>query len=398
MKFPDVIPIRPLRGPVHASISVPGSKSLTNRALILAALAKERTTLRGALWSEDTQVMTEALQRLGLDVVLAADSTNPCNRMIIVEGCGGEIPVSEAELFVGTAGTAARFLAAFCALGKGRYRLHGTPRMHERPMQELFDALRQLGARVEDTDGKLPAVIHGPIRAGKIAVSGEESSQFASALLLISKIAKLEVKSPESSYVTMTRKLLKEWETPSEARDIEPDASSASYFIALRHLHGGMLKIARWPKTSTQMDHRLEKFLPPPARVSRKTDLGDAVLTLAVTAAALKRPFHLVEAGNLRKQECDRLAALAMELNKCGVPASELPEELIVLPAMVFSEATIETYHDHRMAMSFAVLGTVDALGNGKPWITLRNPACVAKTFPNFFETLEEVRKQSGKG
>ncbi len=397
MTFPDFLSIQPLRGPVCASISVPGSKSLTNRSLVLAALAQGRTTLLGALWSEDTQVMVEALQKLGIEVILSADASNPCNRTISVRGCGGIIPVESADLFVGTAGTAARFLAAFCALGKGSYRLHGTPRMHERPMRELFDALRQLGARVEATEGRLPVVIGGPLRPGKVMVAGEESSQFASALLLISKIARLEVASPESSYVTMTRRLLADWEKADEIRDIEPDASSASYFLALRHLHGGTLKIARWPKNSTQIDHRLEKFLPPPVRVSRKKDLGDAVLTLAVTAAALRRPFHLVEAGNLRKQECDRIAALATELTRCGVPATGTAEELVLAPARAFQKATIETYHDHRIAMSFALLGTMDGMGDGQPWITIQDPGCVAKTFPNFFETLEEVRRQSAK-
>src|SRR6185295_6211316 len=191
MPLPDLIEIVPLDKPVHAEITVPGSKSITNRALVLAALAEGETTLQGALWSEDTQVMVECLQELGFMVNVAPDPDEVCNRTITVYGQGGNIPgggtlENPLELFVGNAGTAARFLTAMVCLGQGVYRLHGVPRMHVRPQAALFQALRELGYRIDSSNDKLPALIHGagPKPGAKCAVSIEESSQFASALLL----------------------------------------------------------------------------------------------------------------------------------------------------------------------------------------------------------------------
>ncbi len=393
--LPDTILIRPLTVPVHAKTSIPGSKSLTNRALILAVLGKGETKLEGALWAEDTELMINALQSLGFDIKVESDPSNIYNRFVTVKGRGGEIPVKQADLDVGNAGTVARFLLALCALGNGRYRLYGTERMHQRPMKELFNVIRFLGGKVEDTNGYLPAAIFGPIHGGRVSVSDDDSSQFASAILLISKVAGIHVKCPSSSYVEMTRQLLKKWKSSTKKQSIEPDASSASYFIALQHLHKGSLKIEQWPKASSQMDHRFTKFLPPKKAVSREKDLGDSVLTLAITAAALKQPFRLTEAGKLRNQECDRILALATELRKCGVPVREFKNGLELKPAAEFKKAIIHTYNDHRIAMSFAILGTMDIMKNSQPWITLENPSCVTKTFPNFFETLEEVAKQS---
>src|SRR6185503_17394051 len=189
--LPQLIEIVPLDKPVHAEITVPGSKSITNRALVLAALADGETTLQGALWSEDTQVMVECLQELGYMVNVAPDPDETCNRTITVYGLGGKVPrggtvEQPLELFVGNAGTAARFLAAVVCLGEGVYRLHGVPRMHERPQAALFVVLRQLGYRIDSTNDRLPALIHGSgSKSGaKCTVSIEESSQFASALLL----------------------------------------------------------------------------------------------------------------------------------------------------------------------------------------------------------------------
>lgn len=166
MPLPDLIEIVPLTAPVHAEITVPGSKSITNRALILAALARGKNTLQGALWSEDTQIMVECLRKLGFNISVEQDPEEFCNRTISVEGLGGTIPNAGTvekplELFVGNAGTAARFLSAFVCLGNGVYRIYGIPRMNERPKAALFQALRELGYRVESPTGKLPAVIHG---------------------------------------------------------------------------------------------------------------------------------------------------------------------------------------------------------------------------------------------
>jgi 3-phosphoshikimate 1-carboxyvinyltransferase len=225
MALPDLIEIVPLDKPVRAEITVPGSKSIKNRALILAALAGGETILTGALWSEDTQIMVDCLQDLGFMVNVEPDPNETCNRTITVYGDGGRVPPGGTEgqpleLFVGNAGTAARFLAAFVCLGKGVYRLHGVPRMHERPQAALFKALRELGYRVDSPNDKLPAMIFGgdlssgrsrgneagtakgdqslltsaPTNQRSCTVSIEESSQFASALLLCAKHGGWKVK------------------------------------------------------------------------------------------------------------------------------------------------------------------------------------------------------------
>ena len=259
MALPDLIEIVPLDKPVRAEITVPGSKSITNRALILAALADGEVTLAGALWSEDTQIMADCLRKLGFEIRIEPDPEEFCNRTITVKGLGGKIPKGGTaekplELFVGNAGTAARFLAAFVCLGNGVYRLSGVPRMHERPQAALFQALRELGYRVESEKGndKLPVTIFGrdavsasqnnikdggtPSLPRKCRVSIEESSQFASALLLSQGVGgwKIEVvgeNAEESPYVAMTFQMLEAFPNHCE-NFVEPDASSGSYFWA----------------------------------------------------------------------------------------------------------------------------------------------------------------------
>src|SRR3984957_2157411 len=253
MSLPDLIEIKPLGKPVQAQITVPGSKSITNRALILAALANGKTTLRGALWSEDTQVMVDCLQKLGFKINVKPDSKEFCNRTITVQGRGGNIPnagtaAKPLELFIGNAGTAARFLAALVCLGNGVYRLAGVPRMHERPQRGLFGALGELGYRIESESGnnKLPARIHakqrfvgntGTLKRRFCRVNIRESSQFASALLMCAGYGnwKIEVRgesAEESPYVAMTVELMKIFPKNGGKFQIEPDASSATYFWA----------------------------------------------------------------------------------------------------------------------------------------------------------------------
>ncbi|MBM3830088.1 MAG: 3-phosphoshikimate 1-carboxyvinyltransferase, partial [Verrucomicrobia bacterium] len=243
MPLPPVIEIVPLASPARAEITVPGSKSITNRALILAALADGCTTLCGALWSEDTQVMTDCLRGLGFTVDVQPDPAEFCNRTITVHGLGGRLPRAGTaerplELFVGNAGTAARFLAAMVCLGDGVYRLSGVPRMHERPQAALFAALRELGYRVESEHGndKLPARIFGQTPNSKLQtrncrVSVAESSQFASALLLAGGGGGWQVEitganEDELPYVDMTRELVKVFPAKGGKFRIEPDASS----------------------------------------------------------------------------------------------------------------------------------------------------------------------------
>jgi 3-phosphoshikimate 1-carboxyvinyltransferase len=406
MPLPDLIEIIPLAKPVRAEITVPGSKSITNRALILAALADGEVTLPGALWSEDTQVMSEALRMLGFDVRVENDPGEFCNRTITVKGQGGKIPkagtlAQPLELFVGNAGTAARFLAALVSLGDGVYRLSGVPRMHERPQAALFDAMRELGYRVDATNDKLPAVIHGQGRRAKgagrsCAVSIGDSSQFASALKLSARHGRWSVQvagddEEEAPYVTMTDRLMDVFPWGGGKFLIEPDASSGSYFWAADRLwpagldaSGGLIRVRNWPTSGWQIDQRFADSSKMPALISRKSDLGDSIMTAITIAPLGPAAIRFTDLGRLRVQECERVAALRTELTKCGARVTETGDTLAVFPATPgeLHGAEIETYSDHRMAMCFAILGLKVA------GIRLKNPSCVKKTFPNFFQKL----------
>jgi 3-phosphoshikimate 1-carboxyvinyltransferase len=425
MALPDLIEIVPLDKPVRAEITVPGSKSITNRALVLAALADGETILTGALWSEDTQIMVECLQDLGFMVNVAPDPDEICNRTITVYGQGGTIPgggtvENPLELFVGNAGTAARFLAALVCLGKGVYRLHGVPRMHERPQAALFKALRELGYRVDSPNDKLPATIFGggsrsrgdethsskesqrlltSSPTNKVEVSVEESSQFASALLLCAKHGGWEVKvvgenAEESPYVAMTSKMIEAFPKSGGKFQIEPDASSGSYFWGAAWLFeragfSNEIIVYDWPRTESQwqLDAQFRIYIGLGLNVgmkrviSRLNELADSIMTAIVLAPFAGQPIKFIDLGRLRVQECERVVALRTELTKCGAKVIEEGDTLTVYPSQLHG-AEIETYNDHRMAMCFAILGLK------VPGIKIKNPACVKKTFPNFFQKL----------
>lgn len=396
MSLPAVIQIDPLAGPVRAEITVPGSKSITNRALILAALGEGETTLRGALWSEDTQVMVDCLGRLGIVVEVTPDPAEPANRTMTVRGGGigrlrGGSPEAPLELFVGNAGTAARFLTALVALGQGSVRLAGVPRMHERPQSALFDSLRELGYRVNSPNGRLPAVVHGGgPGSGECRVSVAESSQFASALLLSSRSGAWRVaiegeNAEELPYVAMTQRLIEAFPSAGGEFRIEPDASSGSYFWAVNALRfeeePSQVTVAHWPGTGWQHDEAFPRFLPLPVEVSRKRDLADSIMTAIVLAPLAGHPTRFTDLDRLRVQECERVAALRTELTKCGARVVELGDTLAIEPSPLHG-ADIDTFNDHRMAMCFAILGLK------VPGIRIHNPACVKKTFPNFFQKL----------
>ena len=457
MPLPSLIEIVPLDKPVQAQITVPGSKSVTNRALVLAALANGVTTLQGALWSEDTRVMAECLQKLGFTVQTAADPEEACNRTLTIQGQGGRVlaggvPGQPLELFVGNAGTAARFVAALVCRGRGVYRLDGTRRMQERPQAALFRALRELGYRVDSPGDKLPAVIYGQgPRPGKCRVSLEESSQFASALLLSGRdcweIEMVGANTDEQPYVEMTRALIKSFPLQGGVFRVEPDASSGSYFLgaewvlrnaeiaaafqeALAAWHGqepaekswelgltGLtaISIRHWPASGWQVDADFPKFLSGPepqlqtgggdtllprhrvrfslpTEVSREHDLGDSIMTAAVLAPLAGHLIRLTDLGRLRLQESERVAALRTELTRCGAQVVEKGDTLTILPsANRLHGAEIETYDDHRLAMCFAILGLK------VPGIKIKNPSCVRKTFPNFFQKLA-ARPPDGLG
>ncbi|HVM49844.1 MAG TPA: 3-phosphoshikimate 1-carboxyvinyltransferase [Candidatus Acidoferrum sp.] len=454
MPLPGLIEIVPLQKAVRAEITVPGSKSITNRALVLAALADGETVLRGALWSEDTQVMVECLQELGFMINITPDPGEVCNRTITVYGKGGLVPRGGTagqplELFVGNAGTAARFLAALVCLGQGVYRLHGTPRMHERPQAALFAALRELGYDVESEAGneKLPARMSSaepssgvqprvtgasgqPARFPRsCSVSIEQSSQFASALLLCAEAGNWRVEvlgenAEESPYVRMTAELIKVFPKRGGGFVIEPDASSGSYFLAAGELVPGVesvewsdkfginvptvrldcVRVAHWPRSGWQVDERFREVLAcriwptlhfgiqdasQPSMtsaigdevISRAHDLGDSIMTAIVLAPFSAAPVRFTDLGRLRLQECERVEALRTELTRCGAKVVEEGDTLTVYPSNLHG-ADVETYNDHRMAMCFAILGLK------VPGIKVKNPSCVKKTFPSFFQKL----------
>ena len=397
MPLPDLLEITPLAALPRAEVTVPGSKSLTNRALVLAALGQGTTVLQGALWSEDTQVMVEALQRLGWEVAVEPDAGEAGNRRITVIGRGGQVPPGGShsqplDLWVGNAGTAARFLTALVCLGRGWYRLHGVPRMHERPQAELFAALRALGYRIESPNDRLPALIHGAgPRPGQCRVSIQESSQFASALLLCAatggwQVAVEGANRDEAPYVEMTRALTRVFPHAGGAYVIEPDASSGSYFYAVNALWATYgpdwpVRVRHWPSSGWQVDARFPDLLPLRRPLSRAADLGDSIMTAIVLAPFARHPLSFVDLGRLRVQECERVQALRTELAKCGALVREKGDTLEFVPGPLHG-ADIETYDDHRLAMCFAVLGLK------VPGIRLRHPACVKKSFPNFFQKL----------
>lgn len=401
MPLPSIIEIIPPEKAPRARVKIPGSKSITNRALLLAVLKPGVTVLEGALWSEDTEAMTACLQKLGFSIDVASDPSEPCNRRITVQGRGakfeGGTEGSPVELHVGNAGTAARFLAAFVCLGSGWFRLSGVPRMHERPQAELFSALRQLGYQVKSANDRLPVLIRGAgPRRGQCEVSIKSSSQFASALLLSAAAGQWEVQvqgenSEEGPYVAMTRELIDDFASSGPFFQIEPDASSASYFVAADYLlsqnfHStgtGAVQLESPPATGWQVDARFARYLPLPEILSRSADLGDSIMTSMILAPFSSHAVRFTDLGRLRLQECERVAAMRKELSRCGASVHEEGDTLTILPSRGnLHGAEIETYNDHRMAMCFAVLGLV------VPGIRILNPACVKKTFPNFFQKL----------
>jgi len=422
MPLPDLIEILPLGKPVQAEIAVPGSKSITNRALVLAALADGPTTLRGALWSEDTQVMADSLEKLGFAVRVEPDPDEVCNRTITVHGLGGAIPnggtlQKPLELFVGNAGTAARFLSAMVCLSGGICRLQGVERMHQRPQEALFDALRELGYCIDSVNNKLPATIHGsgPKSGASCYVSISQSSQFASALLLCARTGGWRVNvvgenAEESPYVAMTAQLIAKFPKHGDAFQIEPDASSGTYFMGAGWLLNGsqagadgVVSVRDWPRSGWQIDQHFTEYLPPPHRVSRRNQLGDGIMTVIVLAACneqqapvpvdSEKPTNVKpgtiasELTPLRLQETERVKALRVELGKLVVAPEEhifeAGDSLHILPCRFHGRSTeIDTYNDHRMAMCFSILGLK------VPGLKIKNPACVKKTFPNFFQKL----------
>jgi len=425
----DTLEIRPLAAPPDTAIAVPGSKSISNRALLLAALADGESVLEGALFSDDTRYMGEALRQLGASV----EADTAAARLRVV-GCGGRWPARNAELFVGNAGTAMRFLAAAACLGEGSYRLDGTPRMRERPIGDLVRSLGQLGAQVRcELDNDCPPVRIDAtgLEGGTAEIDASRSSQFLSALLHVAPCARHDVELRvrggliSRPYVAMTLGLIRAFGVEVESDDaatrfrarsgqayrarsyrIEPDASSAHYFLAAAALTGGRVRVEGLSRASLQGDVRFADVLERmgatvvweedaievrgPAHLRGvdvdMNDISDTAPTLAVLGAFADRPVRLHNVEHLRWQESDRLHAVATELRRLGVAVDEQRDGLTVTPAAPRA-AVVETYDDHRIAMSFALVGLL------VPGIRIRDPQCVAKTFPDYFERLELLRR-----
>ncbi|HEU0116891.1 MAG TPA: 3-phosphoshikimate 1-carboxyvinyltransferase, partial [Thermomicrobiales bacterium] len=432
--YPPLFAPRPVAGPIDATVVVPGSKSITNRALLVAALADGESELLGALHSDDTRYMAAALNALG--VAVGADEANA---RFHVRGGGGAFPAAAADLFVGNAGTAMRFLCAALPLGRGAFRIDGVPRMRQRPIAPLLQALNDLGAdvRSETGSGCPPVLVQANgLRGGRARMAGDASSQYFTALLLAGPYARdgIEVEVigdlVSKPYLPMTAAVMAafgvvadldatHWRAvgvrPGQRYQgrtyrIEPDASNASYFFAAAAVAGGRVRVEGLGRDSTQGDLRFVDALAAMGATVSETDdavevrgpagglrgvdldmgaISDTAQTLAAIAPFAAGPTTIRGVAHARLKETDRVAALAAELRKLGQHVDEFADGLRIAPAPL-RPADIDTYDDHRMAMSFAVAAL------RFPGIRLRDPGCVAKTFPDFFERLDAIVGESG--
>ena len=433
----SVRPIIPAAGPVTGSVRPPGSRSLTNRALMAAALAEGTSDLEPVGLSDDTRICAEALRTLGISI-----QVDEAHRRMRVVGCAGSVPrppkagrlgrPGPKEIFTGDSGTATRFLTALAAAGRGRYRVDGSPRMRERPIQDLLDGLASLGVRAESEahSGCPPVVLETEgLRGGEVRVSGSVSSQFLSALLMAAPAASGPVRIVVAGelvsrpYVDMTLAVMADFgvrvrregyarfEVPAPAAyrarryAVEPDASSASYFLASAAVTGGRVTVEGLARDSAQGDARFADLLAamgcrvewsdagvtvagPPQLRGIRADMNampDMVPTLAPLALLARGPTVIENVANLRVKESDRLAALATELGRLGAEIEERPDGLAITPPAKVQAAQVATYHDHRIAMGMAVIGLV------VPGLSIAGAECVSKTYPEFFEDLERL-------
>jgi 3-phosphoshikimate 1-carboxyvinyltransferase len=438
--------IKPILHSLNSTIRVPGSKSLTNRALLIASLANGTTHLTNALFSDDSRYFAKALQTLGFDVQL-----DEAKHEMAVTGLGGKIPATKAELFIGNAGTAARFLSAFLTLGHGEYILDGEPRMRERPIGDLVDSLTQLGARIEPVERltlNVQRQICPPVKiiasglpGGKTKIAGDISSQFLSALLMVAPYAQspieieLTTELNSKPYVDMTIAIMQDFGVEVERSGyqffsiplanyelrnlrpstfnlqpstypIESDASAASYFFAAPAICGGIVRVENISRNSKQGDIAFLDVLQQMGCTVAETDncllvtghsdlrgvdidmrdIPDTAQTLAAIAPFASSPTRIRGIASARVKETDRVSATCAELKRLGVQVEEHEDGMTIYPCQTFKPANIQTYNDHRMAMAFSLIGL---RFNG---VTIENASCVSKTFPNFFDVLETLR------
>jgi 3-phosphoshikimate 1-carboxyvinyltransferase len=426
---PDVaLPIEPITRPFDAVVELPGSKSYSNRALLVAALARGRSEITRALFSDDTRYMQRALEALGVRV-----RADQAAQSVVVDGVDGRFPVSRATLEIGNAGTAARFLTAAVALGRGTFVIDGSPAMRKRPIQPLLDGLRALGVDAESREGTgcPPVVVRAQgIAGGRARVRGDVSSQYLSAILMAAPYAARDVEIEiegdlvSAPYVTMTMSTMHEFGVQAECLGdrrfrvasgqhyagrryaVEPDASGASYFFAAAAVTGSRVIVPRLGRRSAQGDLGLLDVLARmgcevaieadaitvqgPARLRAVeadfTRMGDVATTLMAIAPFADGPVTVRGIAQTHYEESDRPVAAATELRRMGLQVESTWDSVTIHPGSP-QPCEVQTYDDHRIAMSFAVTGL------RAPGIAIANPDCVSKTFPEFFEVLASLTK-----
>lgn len=444
----DPLEIIPFAAKCSASVSVPGSKSISNRAFILAAMCKAKVNLRDMLISEDVNLMKNALVSLGLRIDGGSQDKD-----LVVHGCGGDLPVKEQEIFVGNAGTVARFLTALLSIQQGGiYKLDGTEAMRKRPMLELISSLEKYGCKFEFLHqyGCFPFIMKtNGLRGGCWQVDATKSSQVLSALLMIAPLInkKTIIQYPNGTvsepFVNLTLEMMKSFSSDHQISyessggeitvygqgynrqellyAVEPDATAASYFLTLPLAVEGSCTVHGIRKAMYQGDSKYTQVLECLGVSIEESDSGikagfsgireggefnfnaisDTFLSLAAISPLLCDTLKISGIAHTRKQETDRVKAMGIELRKLGQKVEETEDSLTIYPNLkslqVIAEkgVFIDTYHDHRFAMSFAILGSFNLLGNGSPWLSINNPTCCAKTFPEFFDRLCEIRSQS---
>ena len=429
-ELPDPLPIQPIQHRIDAVVGVPGSKSITNRALVCAALAHGTSTIVRVLDSDDTTAMILGLSGAGLDLEVRRGSDDPGTA--VLHGVGGAIPPPRHVIDVRQSGTTARFLLPLLALGTAPYEVTAHPQMQERPMGETFAALRALGAQIDDhgRPGHLPATVRGPATGDRLAMAGDVSSQFLSGLLLLGPCLPdgltISLTTPLVSrpYVELTISVMEAFGAIVRRPDgrtfrveptgyhptvyaVEPDASAASYPLAAAVLTGGRVEVDGLGNGALQGDAAFADVLAAMgAHVERTrhgitveapsdgvlrggtfdfTHISDTAQTLAVLAPFADAPVTITGIGFIRRKEIDRIAAVATELRRAGVRVDDDPDGWTIHPGPV-APTTFQTYDDHRMAMSFALIGLK------VPGIAIAGPACVAKTFPGYWDMLEALR------
>jgi 3-phosphoshikimate 1-carboxyvinyltransferase len=433
--YPQHIDLEPVMH-VEGTVRLPGSKSISNRTLLLAALSEGTTTIHDLLASDDTLVMLGALRSLGIDWEQLDERTH------VVQGGGGALPIHEADLFMGNAGTAIRPLTAALAVIGGDYTLHGVARMHERPIGDLVDALNEVGAQIEYTGepGFPPLRIRrGHIHANRMSVRGNVSSQFLTALLMAAPLmaqdhpVSIDVVGELISkpYIEITLNLMRRfgvtveqdgWQSftvqPGQryrspgSIHVEGDASSASYFLAAGAIAGGPVRVEGVGRDSIQGDVRFADALEQMGATVTRGDnwiearsngvlkaidadfnhIPDAAMTIAVAALYADGTSTLRNIASWRVKETDRLAAMATELRKVGATVEEGADYIRITPPADLQPATIDTYDDHRMAMCFS-LASLDGKARRGNAMRINDPKCVAKTFPDYFEAFAKIAR-----